>query len=228
MKKNTMMRVASVLLVAVLLSTCAISGTFAKYVTEVSSNDSARIAKWGFNTASINFENLFESSYNLVSAGSDDMAIIAPGTSGEVAFMFENSLDGAHPEVAYTFTVSTVGSDCDDEILKNPNITWALAKTAEKANAQYGTWEALLTAIENLDGNEAYYDAGETPAMIDTEYTILWKWNFDNQGDGNTDNDANTNNDTELGNLAAAGDLTVKLMVTITATQINEVPNQNP
>jgi len=47
MKKNKMMRIASVLLVAVLVSTCAISGTFAKYVTKVSGEDSARVAKWG-------------------------------------------------------------------------------------------------------------------------------------------------------------------------------------
>ena len=42
-----MMRVASALLVAVLLSTCAISGTFAKYVTEGSGSDTARVAKFG-------------------------------------------------------------------------------------------------------------------------------------------------------------------------------------
>ena len=48
MKKNKMMRIASVLLVAVLLSTCAISGTFAKYVTTDSGSDSARVAKFAF------------------------------------------------------------------------------------------------------------------------------------------------------------------------------------
>lgn len=47
MKKNIMMRLASGLLVAVLLTTCAISGTFAKYVTAGDANDSARVAKWG-------------------------------------------------------------------------------------------------------------------------------------------------------------------------------------
>lgn len=47
MKKNRMMRVASVLLVAVLLTTSAISGTFAKYVTQTSASDTARVAKWG-------------------------------------------------------------------------------------------------------------------------------------------------------------------------------------
>ena len=47
MKKNVMMRVASVLLVAVLLTTCAISGTFAKYTTGDAGHDTARVAKWG-------------------------------------------------------------------------------------------------------------------------------------------------------------------------------------
>lgn len=47
MKKNVMMRVASALLVAVLLTTCSISGTFAKYVTQDDASDAARVAKWG-------------------------------------------------------------------------------------------------------------------------------------------------------------------------------------
>ena len=44
MKKNKMMRIASVLLVAVILTTCAISGTFAKYVTSGNGSDNARVA----------------------------------------------------------------------------------------------------------------------------------------------------------------------------------------
>ena len=47
MKKNRMMRLASGLLVAVLITTSTISGTYAKYVTEDSATDSARVAKFG-------------------------------------------------------------------------------------------------------------------------------------------------------------------------------------
>ena len=47
MKKNVMMRVASALLVAVLMTTCAISGTFAKYTSSKTDSDSARVAVWG-------------------------------------------------------------------------------------------------------------------------------------------------------------------------------------
>lgn len=47
MKKNKFMRLASGLLVGTLLTTCAISGTFAKYTTQDAAQDSARVAKWG-------------------------------------------------------------------------------------------------------------------------------------------------------------------------------------
>jgi hypothetical protein len=47
MRKNKMLRLASGLLVATLLSTSVISGTFAKYVTNGSANDTAVVAKWG-------------------------------------------------------------------------------------------------------------------------------------------------------------------------------------
>ena len=62
MKKNVMMRLACFLLVAVLISTSAISGTYAKYVTEGSSKDTARVAKWGV-TVSADYSNLFTKTY---------------------------------------------------------------------------------------------------------------------------------------------------------------------
>ena len=46
MRKNKMMRAASALMVAVLLTTCTISGTFAKYVTTAEGKDTARVAKF--------------------------------------------------------------------------------------------------------------------------------------------------------------------------------------
>ena len=47
MKKNKMMRIASVLLIVTILSTVAISGTFAKYITTADGSDTARVAQWG-------------------------------------------------------------------------------------------------------------------------------------------------------------------------------------
>lgn len=74
MKKNKMMRVASFLLVAVLLSTSVISGTFAKYVTEGGAEDVARVAKWGVVITGAG--TLYADSYKLTSntPGGDDTA----------------------------------------------------------------------------------------------------------------------------------------------------------
>lgn len=62
MRKNKAMRLASGLLVAVMLTTCIISGTFAKYVTTNNASDTARVAKWGV-TITANSA-LFEGAYN--------------------------------------------------------------------------------------------------------------------------------------------------------------------
>ena len=45
MKKNVLMRIASGALVITMLTTCVISGTFAKYITDDAASDKARVAK---------------------------------------------------------------------------------------------------------------------------------------------------------------------------------------
>ena len=47
MRKNKAMRAAGGMLIATLLSTSIVSGTYAKYVTEDSGSDTARVAKFG-------------------------------------------------------------------------------------------------------------------------------------------------------------------------------------
>lgn len=101
MKKNTMMRVASVLLVAVLLSTCVISSTFAKYVTSASGTDTARVAKWN-----ITMDNTGKSTFVTEYDASDDdktvvsaTDVVAPGTSGSALYKVLGT-----PETDYVIT----------------------------------------------------------------------------------------------------------------------------
>lgn len=47
MKKNKTLRAAGILFLATMLTTCMTAGTFAKYTTSDSANDSARVAKFG-------------------------------------------------------------------------------------------------------------------------------------------------------------------------------------
>ena len=92
MKKIKTMRIASILLIAVLMTTCAISGTFAKYVTSAEGGDSARVAKWGVQVEIYNDLNLFGETYakhdsnvtnqnitNTVEVNTDGGNLVAPG-----------------------------------------------------------------------------------------------------------------------------------------------------
>lgn len=113
MKKNMTMRFASLLLVATLLTTCAISGTFAKYTSEKSASDSARVAKWSFmvnnnDIASNSFTfNLFDHNDANV-ATVEGKKIIAPGTSGSFALTLENKSE-VPAEYTIDYTVANNG-----------------------------------------------------------------------------------------------------------------------
>jgi uncharacterized lipoprotein YajG len=118
MKKNAMLKIAAILLVAVLLTTCAISATFAKYVTsDKVETEKATVAKWGVSvTAEVANGDFFKESYaatidgeseTVVSATTD---VIAPGTKCDNALVLE--IKGA-PEVAMTIDTSKLAVDLE-------------------------------------------------------------------------------------------------------------------
>lgn len=220
MKKTKLMRAALLLLVLTLITSCFVGGTFAKYTTSASSEDSARVAKWGFtaNNSSVVLTDLFKAAYDTTVNGKAD--VIAPGTTNSATFKFEyNTTDNGAtaPEVAYTFTVSTTGSEIADDIKNNTNIKWKLD------NGDWGTWDQLLAAIGDLDGNKPSdrYEAGTLPAAFEKgndEHTVAWKWAFETTTTDGVDA-AQDKADTDMGN--AANLATVKLVITVSATQID-------
>ncbi|MGO5277005.1 hypothetical protein ACTQ07_10740 [Holdemanella porci] len=219
-----MMRAASALMVATLLTTSVISGTFAKYTTKAVGNDQARVATWGFTQTTIEFSDLFKNVYDTTVGSTAD--VIAPGTTGRDTFSFTYAGQEGAPEVAYTFEVSTEGSACAANIMNNPNILWKLD------DGKWGTWDQLITAIEALDGNIAendsqpanYYAPGTLPTAFNqkgaNEHTVEWKWVFDeNASNRETATQNNDAGDTAMGNERILGH--VNLLITITATQID-------
>lgn len=125
MKKNKVMRIASVLLIVTLLSTCAISGTFAKYVTEADGNDSARVAAWGIiiDIEGSAFKDEYEggpythhsgSQETITVQSADGALVLAPGTSsGDDSF---KATVAGTPEVATKFELS-LDDNATQEIL---------------------------------------------------------------------------------------------------------------
>ena len=235
MKKNVMMRAASALLVAVLLTTCAISGTFAKYTTSTTGSDKARVAYWGFDQNAATTIELFDSEYtNVKASGEVDgfSNVIAPGTSKSATFAFgytNYKTDKIKaPEVAYNFKVEPTITGDYDSLDANPNFKWTLQKGTDTAS-KYNTVADLLTAVKALSGDDSgtkQYDAGNLPSAFtsaDEAYTIGWEWGFETADDTNTtDKDEMAEQDatdTAMGNAEALENVTFK--ITISATQID-------
>ena len=175
MKKNKMMRIASVLLVAVLLSTCAISGTFAKFTTSANlESDKATVATWSIKVAGSDIVptgsaqtvtvDLFKTAYELTADGkvgdTEDAQIktagniIAPGCGGKLQFTVENASDvDATYAIDFTYTGSIPLQ------FSTNNTTWADSIT-----------DISATALAMGDS---------------TTVTLYWKWDFNATGNDN-------------------------------------------
>lgn len=215
MKKNKSLRAAAGIVVAALLTTCLIGGTFAKYTTGAKASTGARVANWGFSSDnSISFDNLFKDSYNGTVKSNDGSKIIAPGTSGSVQFSFAyDDSEGNAPEVAYSFTVAVTG-DCADEIKANPDIQFRVD------NGEFGTWDKMVADLKALSGESdgsKNYEPGQLPEAFTAageRHTISWQWLFTDS----PETDAQNVVDTAMGNAASLAECS--LGVSILATQI--------
>ena len=232
MKKNRMMRLASILLVCVLLTTSVISGTFAKYTTTTTGSDKARVAYWGWDQAAATTIDLFDGEYtNVKSSGEVDgfSNVIAPGTEKTSTFAFgytnykTDKIEA--PEVAYTFKVDPTITGDYDSLDANANFFWTLKAPSATEATKYSTVADLLAAIKALSGDASgtkEYEAGKLPTAFtsaDEVYTIGWEWVFQNDADSSgtyADEDAA---DTAMGNSQTLENVT--FTITITATQVN-------
>lgn len=237
MKKNMMMRVASALLVAVLLSTCAISGTFAKYVTTASGTDSARVAKWGITMKDTGAG--FMANYNdTVIAGDGTATVVAPGTTHTTQYVVSGAPETAYKitfvgtqytkdvylgDGTYTYTGTNVeyeGMNATLGGIVGPYypLEWKITLDTDDGDVKDNGWEknvartfaTLNAAMTELAKAEITYAANET---CDLQVHITWEWDYDKDNAGSiTDNTYESNDvyDTILGDLAAkvAGETT--------------------
>lgn len=175
MRKNKMMRAASALLVAVLLTTSTISGTFAKYVTQDSASDTARVAKWGVELQVIG--NLFGEAYidniveeketgvkvqsvNVIDTANqaDDEDVVAPGTQNTEGFTF--SING-RPEVAGEITTTM---------------------TAQNIYLKQGTYGVMVPVDEGVvtAANFTEFEAGTLYKLVSDTYVPAEKGDITN------------------------------------------------
>lgn len=236
MKKNKMMRLASSLLVAVLLTTSVISGTFAKYVTSDEASDSARVAKWGVvvkaegNLFDVNYyqkndpametdnQLTTDEAYISVESVSSD-AVLAPGTKSDDQGLSLSITGKPEVDIKVT-TIATIE-------LEN----WELASgeycplVFKVDNTEYkidgssiinidGLKTALKTALEANANGKIYESNTDLSTVTDIQHKITWEWPFE------TGNDVK---DTELGNRTTKGldAPTVSIKIETTVEQVD-------
>lgn len=178
MKKNNMMRAAGVLLIAVLLTTSVISGTFAKYVTSDTADDSARVAMFGvkIETEGALFAKNYlttdntpagdsagaslsvKSSGALGAEGNQIGNVVAPGTKNEDGLVF--SVTGT-PEVAVNVELNIVTNTASDIWLGTgvcyPNMTTGEVYDKSTAKNASGDEETARYNRVTFNNTEAYY-----------------------------------------------------------------------
>jgi hypothetical protein len=216
MKKNRTLRIASVMLVLALITTCIISGTFAKYVTTGQAKDIARVAKWGV-TITAETGKAFGTAYtrgsSAISASASvdtdsvfaDDKVVAPGTEGTLlSVSIAESGREVECEVKYTvtkFNLTGWGDYCP-LVFKVGN---------EEIKQGTGTVAELETAVKNaITGLNATYKVGET--IADSSTTIAWEWPFHTT-------DENDSKDTALG--SASIPATIEIQVDVEIAQVD-------
>ena len=229
MKKNKMMRLASLVLVGVLMTASAVSGTFAKYVSAGSGTDTARVAKWGVAiTAS---SDIFDTQYNtddgtytgaLSVESSNTDNVVAPGTTKTAAAFGLTGIPEVATRVTYTLDNFALSTNWLDQ---NGDFYCPLVFTVNKGSAtteikgiDYTSAAAIKAAIDSAleDCKQEFAPNTDlSTAIASTKVALSWEWPF-------YVSDANDVKDTALGNQASIGNAaTVAVTLTCTATQID-------
>ena len=237
-----MMRVASIMLVLVLLTSSVISGTFAKYVTTGSGTDSARVAKWGV-TVAADYSGLFNTQYATKEAwtGDDGVSVnasadvVAPGTKGELADFVINGEPEVDVVVTYVADFEIGDNWMVDADNNDVNSGAAYVRdtfycpiiinvNGEEFNGlNYANAAEFETAVEaKIAKATKKYNAGDAlKNNVANDLAVTWQWAFDSASEGGIgyNNDAY---DTQLGDAAVYLTApTVSLEVECTVTQID-------
>lgn len=236
-KKNWTMRAAVLMLALVLITSCFVGGTFAKYVTSGTGGDNARVAKWGVTVTAHKTGDIFAKSYDNTVIAEGEYKVIAPGTKKDNAALVtlsgkpEVSVKVTYNADSFSLTGNWKGAD-DDDTFYCPLIITVTGKVGN---------EVKTTTINCLEKNSAAevesavkkavadYSATYAPktdlslAEVDGDgLKISWEWPFEG---GETNPKQNNEKDTYLGNQAATATglniPAIHVQVTATVTQID-------
>jgi len=237
-KKHWTLRAAGLLFALVLITSCFVGGTFAKYVTSKSASDIARVARFGV-VIEAHDNTAFKTTYDTDTAGISSVvtsttdSLVAPGTGEDNTATL--SITGK-PEVAVHVALSMTGTDVVLNKGKYPDLTTPDPKDTFTLNEPYypvvftlkqnGTKLASGTINDiNAELGKLSEDCapGTDLGTVAGTYTLSWEWKFEG---------GNDQADTLLGTLATSATAvpgvgvgnyspSVHLELTATVTQID-------
>ena len=214
MNKN-IKKIGTTLLVAVVaVGAYFVSGTYAKYTSKISGNDTASVAKWAWNINNKDFTsndditngytfNLFDTINDTKDNADEtdvDDELIAPGTRGNFDIVITNKSE--------------------------VNATYAIKFTETKSDAN-------LPIEYSLDGSAWVSNVGDlniAASETDTKLvsktgtvtkTVYWRWAFVGEDSTNYTSSQTDDTDTALGFAANTTRPTVELKAEVTVTQID-------
>lgn len=223
-KKNWTFKTAGILLALVLVTSCFVGGTFAKYVTSDSGQDSARVAKWGVNITATG-DTAFAEKYDdeasetgtkvVSSVNGED--VLAPGTKGTLGGI---KITGK-PEVMVNIDVTadlkltgwSITGDWDNDpetaetTIEYCPLVFKVGAEEIKMDGEITTVAALEAAVEKkLTDLSAQNVAANTDLATDRNVTISWEWAFEGENV----------KDTALGNLTTLPQIEFECEATVT------------
>ena len=197
MKKQRFFMLGIITVLVAVLSLTFVSSTFAKYTTNGTAEDTARVAKWGV-TVTVSGDDAFAVKYDdaasdtgtkVVSSTTDN--VVAPGTNGTLGSI---SIAGT-PEVMVNVTVN-FDLTLSDWPGNNCPIVFTIGSTNYKIDGStINTVAELEQAVENavkaLSAENVAANTGLARSI-----TVAWSWAYESGNDAN---------DTALGNQAVSG-----------------------
>ena len=235
LKKNWTLRAAVLMLALVLITSCFVGGTFAKYVTSGTGGDNARVAKWGVTVTAHETGDIFAKSYDNTVIAEGEYKVIAPGTKKDNAALVtlsgkpEVSVKVTYNADSFSLTGNWKGADNDDTfycplIIKVTGKVGGVAKTETINCADKERAADVETAVKNAVAacSATYGPNTDLSTVAGDGLKISWEWPFES---GETNPKQNDVKDTYLGNQAATATglsiPAIHVQVTATVTPID-------
>lgn len=196
-KENGLVKLTAFVLLATIIATSLVSGTYAKYTTEKSGTAVATVAKFSvddnFSAADESFD-LFATVYE-ADATSNEVDVaegkIAPGTGGSFDVVLTNN----------------------SEVTVEARLTIEETENASQIPVEYSlNGEDYVTAA-NFENVSTLTMTGATKAATTTVY---WRWAFEGTDSENYQATQTDSTDTAIGETATAPTITVKATATFT------------